>query len=393
MLAEGAVETQSRYEAASTELQAQESRNARANLGPASNEPSVVNQSPLTGDELGSFTPTTPSSPESVAGPGPVPDDLARARTEIMQQYPGLANASPAEQEYIMGLLTGQIREDEEGPTLPELTEFEDPPVLEPEIPVTPPPPPEEGPGEPLGDETDFGDGAEETGEEEIGTESDGTNGELTPEQLQQLLENEGSNQQPTETPNEDDELGDYGTFDRRNSGPLGEFLPDGPSGFYTAEPTRPQNPPADDDEGDFADPNIGPPANGQSTTSAGTGGGSSTSSVDPNAFNRGMNRFDAQRNFRVDADYPQANRLTRALNEYRRALEEMRRIQAARQRAHELAQWQRYVQQMQQQYLAQQQAYNNWLAAQQRQHAQPQYYVPQQSGGGHHQTQLIQDQ
>jgi hypothetical protein len=154
----------------------------------------------------------------------------------------------------------------------------------------------------------------------------------------------------------------------------------------------------------DFADPNAGngwastaPPADGGNAGRNAPPQGNAVAMVDEDAFNRGMNNQDAQDNFRIDGDYPQAEQLTIALNSLRAAIAEQRRqeeeyhreqqrrnIERIRLMQYQWLQAKRAAEQRQQYYEAQRRAYINWLAQHQRAQRASQAGQNHAAGAGH---------
>lgn len=360
----------------------------------------IQNQDELLRTGLGD----SPHTNQVASGPltGTAPGDLAagvqsteldQVQAQLLNQFPELANASPAEQREIAMQVLG-LNDRERGEVMaPDTSDVVEGPPVEVEVPLHPPI--EIGaPGEAAnGDREPMPGVVSNEGEDELDSLLDGITGpreEFEGSALQDFLDQMGADvttvdpnavisQLEREFDDHEDQtlhdlLGDFGTSDEMSE--AGPVLPAGAG-----------------DEGDFADPSVSSIVPYEPPNVGGD--------IDLSIFRSAQEREDMRNLFRTDGDYDEAMRLEgdlqRAEAAYRRAIAEARRLAAAR-RAAEAAERQRQAQiaynnwvrqhQAWQRWMAQQKAYRNWVAQQQN----VSHYVAPQRSAGHQSGGLIMD-
>jgi hypothetical protein len=343
----------------------------------------ILNQDELLRTGLGDV----PQTGQVAAGPlsGPAQGELTpgaqspmldQVQTQLLSQFPELANASPEEQREIALQVLGLSNQERDQVMTPQTADvLESRPPVE-EIPLHPP---LEigGPGDSADDDTVSVSNATD----ELDSLLDSINGPREGFQgsaLEDFMDQLGTDPVSAD-PNAVISALEQGFDDYEdqflhdllgNSGETGDMQGAG-------------------DETDFADNSVLSPLIYAPTDTGGD--------IDVSMFRSAQERDDLRNLFRTDGDYDEAMRLETALQRaeaaYRRAIEEARRLAAAR-RAAEAAERQRQAQiaynnwvrqyQAWQRWTAQQQAYRNWVARQQNvsHYATPQRSAGHQSGG-----------
>lgn len=355
----------------------------------------IQNQDELLRTGLGE----SPQTNQVANGPltGPAPGDLGAAvqsteldqvQSQLLSQFPELANASPEEQrEIAMQVLGLSDRERNDVMTPNTADVLEGPPVTD-EIPLHPP----IEVGGTDGTDNEDGDGMEGVANAE-GDDLDSLLDSITgPREnfdgspLEDFLDQLGTD--PVSV-NPDTVIAQLERgFDDYEDQTLHDLLGDFGAGGEMTEGES-SLPAGAGDESDFADTSV---SSLVPYTPSDVGG-----DIDVDIFRSAQERDDLRNLFRTTGDYDEAMRLEGALQRaeaaYRRAVEEARRLAAAR-RAAEAAERQRQAQiaynnwvrqhQAWQQWMAQQQAYRNWVARQQNvsHYSAPQRSAGHQSGG-----------